>query len=355
MLPLRCCAFLHVLLALSCLQGADALAEAATSKTGRMHLRSGGVVGVDKDTSAAAAQGPAPAPAPAAAPAPGPAPGPAEALATTISADVPAGASTIEVASTDGFGVGDTIFIGNVSSGEVETKAIIGFGSIILDSPLAKAYPAGTAVTAASSLTGPLPTTTKAANTLVVNNPMAETVEEMDEMVEAEKEVLNPLDPLSILKEQLSANVWLQEELEEKQNSLKEEVYRAKLANDVEAVARETTPGVAEMLGDMRRQMHSLAAPFYEKAVEDQLKDLKTREKSLLEQIEAEEDTPSTTTPPPVLKKEAEKVEVQPEPEEKETSEEKKRLYVICFILMLGMLAICAVLAMRRRRQDNTA
>lgn len=343
MLSWRCSTFLLLVLVTLRIDGADALAAEA-SKAGRMHLRSSGVVEGQQDTAKVADPAPAPAPAPVGAP--GPAPAPAAGVATVLSADVPAGATTIEVESSEGFGVGDTILIGNVSSGEVETKAVLGFGSIILDSPLAKAYPKGTAVTVAAFLQAPLPTTSS--TTL---NPVAQTVAEMDEMVNAEKEVLNPTDPLSILKEQLSANVWLQEELEEKQDSLKEEVYRAKLANDVEAVARETTPGVAQMLGDMRRQMHSLAAPFYVKAIDGQLKDLKAREKSLLEKIAAAEAAPESTTPPPV-KKEVEKVEVQ-QPEEPQSSNESNRLYVICFVMLLGMIAICCVLSARRRRNTQ--
>lgn len=341
MLSWRCSTFLFLVLATLRIDGGDAL-TAEAGKAGRMHLRSSGVVEGQQEKAAEPAPAPAPAPSPAGAP--GPAPAPAAGVATALSADAPAGATTIEVESSEGFGVGDTILIGNVSSGEVETKAVLGFGSIILDSPLAKAYPKGTAVTVAAFLQAPLPTTS---TTL---NPVAQTVAEMDEMVKAEKEVLNPTDPLSILKEQLSANVWLQEELEEKQDSLKEEVYRAKLANDVEAVARETTPGVAQMLGDMRRQMHSLAAPFYVKAIDGQLKDLKAREKSLLEQISAAESAPESTTPAPV-KKEVEKVEVQkPEEPESTSSSETSRLYVICFVMLLGMIAICCVLSARRRR-----
>eukprot|EP00929_Paragymnodinium_shiwhaense_P007664 TRINITY_DN111572_c0_g1_i1.p1 TRINITY_DN111572_c0_g1~~TRINITY_DN111572_c0_g1_i1.p1 ORF type:complete len:329 (+),score=112.87 TRINITY_DN111572_c0_g1_i1:116-1102(+) len=323
------CSLLPCLLALSQLTGAAALGESVSRAHSRMHLRSG------------MRQDGEPAPAPAGAPGPAP----QAAVTTKLSAEAPAGATTLEVESSEGFGVGDTVIVGNETDGE--QKAIIGFGSIILDSALEKAYPAGTVVTLAGVMQPP-PSTTLVAT--AAKDPVAETVAEMDEMVKAEKEVLSPTDPLALLKQQLSANEWLQDELEEKQDSLKEEVYRAKLANDVEAVAKETTPGVAQMLGDMRRQMHALAAPFYVRAIDGQLKDLKDREKTLLKEIE-EKESGSTTTTAPVKREETFEMKAkEPEPVQRGSEDERTRLYVICGIAILGMLAMCGLLAMRRRR-----
>ena len=62
-----------------------------------------------------------------------------------------AGSSEIDVASTDGFNVGDTIIINPGGSNE-ETNQIIGFGSFILDSPLQFDHEAGEPVVLVPSM-----------------------------------------------------------------------------------------------------------------------------------------------------------------------------------------------------------
>lgn len=118
---------------------------------------------------------------------------------------------------------------------------------------------------------------------------MAEAMRSMDDMVEAERVALDPSDPLAKLKGELAAQVWLEDQLEEKVDDMKEEVYRGKIAIAEGAVAKETTPGMANMLGDMRREMHALAAPFYSKVLRGQIAEIKVREKELLAEIERHE------------------------------------------------------------------
>lgn len=108
----------------------------------------------------------------------------------------------------------------------------------------------------------------------------------MDAMVEAERQALDPADPLARLKGELAAQVWLEDQLQEKVVDMKEEVYRGKIALAEGAVAKETTPGMANMLGDMRREMHALAAPFYTKVLRGQIAEVSAREKALLAEIE---------------------------------------------------------------------
>lgn len=144
---------------------------------------------------------------------------------------------------------------------------------------------------------------------------VAETVQQMDKMVEMERRIMDPADPLSKLKEELAATVWLREQLEEKDNDMKEEVYRGKIAIAQEAVAKETTPGVARMLGDMRREMHALAAPFYSKVIREQIASLQAKEKGLLAQIESQAPAP----PPPA----AEELEAPREVKLEKPAEEK--------------------------------
>ena len=67
----------------------------------------------------------------------------------------PSGTTRLEVASTEGFAVGDLIRIG--SSAGSETGTIVGFGSIILQNPLVGSYAAGTPVELIAHA-GPTPT-----------------------------------------------------------------------------------------------------------------------------------------------------------------------------------------------------
>lgn len=138
---------------------------------------------------------------------------------------------------------------------------------------------------------GMVPVVEAAAPTVVATQTEAPSVEDMqtsiDKMVEAEREVINQSDPLSQLKEELAATEWLEDQLAEKMTDMKEEVYRAKIVSAEQALSKETgSPGTAEMLGDMRLQMHALAAPFYNKVLEEEMDGLKERKHSLVEKIE---------------------------------------------------------------------
>lgn len=65
-------------------------------------------------------------------------------MQTVVVDPVPAGVKELEVVSEDGFVVGDTVVISG--GGNSETRAIAGFGSIVLDSPLEYTYPAGSRI-----------------------------------------------------------------------------------------------------------------------------------------------------------------------------------------------------------------
>jgi hypothetical protein len=64
---------------------------------------------------------------------------------TVVAEPAPAGVKELEVVSQDGFVVGDTVVI--TGGGNSETRAIAGFGSIVLDAPLEHTYPAGSSIT----------------------------------------------------------------------------------------------------------------------------------------------------------------------------------------------------------------
>lgn len=79
---------------------------------------------------------------------------------TVLTAPAGVGATRLEVESTDGFAVGDTIVIGSGASAERST--IVGFGSILLAAPLSGSFRAGDPV-ALDPSGGPTPTRTPTA------------------------------------------------------------------------------------------------------------------------------------------------------------------------------------------------
>lgn len=128
--------------------------------------------------------------------------------------------------------------------------------------------------------------------------PAAQVMEaKMQEMVDAEKAVMNPQDPLSQLRQQLAAYAWFEDKLFAELAGMSEDVYRGKIAKAEALVAKDTTPGVAKMLGDMRREMHALAAPMYTKVLEEQITEVQAKQKVILAQIAALEAGP---TPAPL-------------------------------------------------------
>merc|ERR1740139_1815675 len=100
------------------------------------------------------------------------------------------------------------------------------------------------------------------------------------------KEAMNPEDPQAQMKEELAALSWLEDELQDKYDGMEDENYRAKIAIAEMSLANETTPGTARMLGDMRREMHALAAPFFQKVLKEQMADIRRQKVSLLAKME---------------------------------------------------------------------
>lgn len=113
----------------------------------------------------------------------------------------------------------------------------------------------------------------------------------MEMLLKAEEEVMNPADPQARAKQELAANIWLEEQLKEKLDDMSEVAYRAKIEKAEKAVAGETTPGVAKMLGNMRREMHNFAAPFYRQALEHQMAEVHTKGLAMRKEIKAGEGT----------------------------------------------------------------
>eukprot|EP00929_Paragymnodinium_shiwhaense_P112672 TRINITY_DN8093_c0_g1_i1.p1 TRINITY_DN8093_c0_g1~~TRINITY_DN8093_c0_g1_i1.p1 ORF type:complete len:348 (+),score=142.58 TRINITY_DN8093_c0_g1_i1:221-1264(+) len=177
------------------------------------------------------------------------------------------------------------------------------------------------------------------------NQTVEELVYSIDKMVEAEKEVINPQDPVSMLKEELAAVEWLQDELSEKEDSMKEEVYRAKIVTAEQALAKETgSPGTAAMLADMRLQMHALAAPFYTKVLKEEMAGLQARKKELVNQIE----TAEGKTAEEEIEEDSEKAE-KPEPEKKSSS--GIDWTIVLLVILVSLFGAAFLFAYFARRQ----
>jgi len=70
-------------------------------------------------------------------------------MTTNLDEPVAAGATSVNVGSTAGLAVGSTITFSG--GGNSETKTVVGFASILLDSPLQFSYPAGSTISARPS------------------------------------------------------------------------------------------------------------------------------------------------------------------------------------------------------------
>merc|ERR1719238_1113611 len=91
-------------------------------------------------------------------------------------------------------------------------------------------------------------------------------------------------------EEELAGLLWLEKELNTKLTDLQEKKYEDKIAKEQKLVANETTAGVAGMLAAMREQMHRFGAPFYEKVLKEEIKDVKKKQQVLLKKINEGDD-----------------------------------------------------------------
>lgn len=151
-------------------------------------------------------------------------------------------------------------------------------------------------------------------------------VSEVDGMMEQMKQAMNPDDPKTQMREEVAALDWMEDELKTKLDGMKDENYRAKIAVDQLAVAKETTQGTAELLGDMRREMHALAAPFFEKVLEQEIAETQEKRRALLQKLEG---TPKAAEP------EAVKVEAVEKPEAPSAPYNPWVLFFVIIVLLL--------------------
>jgi len=112
-------------------------------------------------------------------------------------------------------------------------------------------------------------------------------------------------------KQELAGLMWIEETLEEKWDSRNDEEYKKKIEKEEKPVAEETSPGLANMLGEMREDMHEYALPFYKKVLKEKIEQIEKDQHQLILAIAADNSQ----------KKEKEETEPEKEKEEK-TKEE---------------------------------
>merc|ERR1712228_479834 len=83
----------------------------------------------------------------------------------------------------------------------------------------------------------------------------------------------------------MGALIWLERVLQQNLDSMDEESYRAKIAKSEAGLEKDSTPATANMLSKMRTEMHEFSVPFFEKAVKDELQDIRKRQKVILDKI----------------------------------------------------------------------
>jgi len=112
-------------------------------------------------------------------------------------------------------------------------------------------------------------------------------------------------------KADLARLMIMEEKLETKLDAVSGDKYKDRIAVDKKPVAEETTPGLANMLGSMREDMHEYVLPFYKDELEDKIEDLEKEQHQLVQSIATEENG-----------SEKEDVKEEKEPEKKKEKEE---------------------------------
>lgn len=165
----------------------------------------------------------------------------------------------------------------------------------------------------------PAPAAAAAPSTAPAPGPLTEHLKEdeevqMQEMMMDASEMLEDHgidNPRSKHKQELAGLMWIEETLEDKLDSLNDEEYKKKIEKEEKPVADETSPGLANMLGEMREDMHEYALPFYKKVLKEKIEEVQKDQHQLV--LAIADDT-----------KEAEKKEKEEKEPEKEKEEKKK-------------------------------
>lgn len=101
------------------------------------------------------------------------------------------------------------------------------------------------------------------------------------------QEVMDAKSPKAKLQRKLVSLIWLERVLQQNLASIDEKAFADKIAKSKTGLEKDTTPATAEMLSNMRTEMYEFSAPFFQKAVRDELEDIRDRQQKLLNKITA--------------------------------------------------------------------
>jgi len=104
------------------------------------------------------------------------------------------------------------------------------------------------------------------------------------------QEVMDAKSPKAKLQRKLVSLIWLERVLQQNLASIDETAFADKIAKSKTGLEKDTTPATAEMLSNMRTEMYEFSAPFFQKAVKEELEDIRARQQKLLNKIIAIDD-----------------------------------------------------------------
>jgi hypothetical protein len=119
-------------------------------------------------------------------------------------------------------------------------------------------------------------------------------------LLQSEAEVVLPDDKKAQLRKKLVALIWLEKVLQQNLDSLDDEAFRSRISQVKAQLAKDSTPGTADMLSGMRTEMHEFSAPFFETVVREELTQVRAKQKAVLLEIAALDDggnEPAVLTP----------------------------------------------------------
>lgn len=125
---------------------------------------------------------------------------------------------------------------------------------------------------------------------------LASSMSPMASFLASEAKVMESTSPKAKLQQQVVSLIWLEQVFKQNLNSMEEESYRAKVAENQAALEKEGSKETAKMVSDMRTQLNEFSSPFFRKAVQEELKEIEARKQVLLDKIVGDSDTEKKET-----------------------------------------------------------
>lgn len=136
---------------------------------------------------------------------------------------------------------------------------------------------------------------------------------------------------------------------------------KKKIEKEEKPVAEETSPGLANMLGEMREDMHEYAMPFYKKVLKEKIESLEKDQHQLVlviadeaKQAEAKVEKGEKEEKEPAEEKEEEKKEIEepaPAPEKKGKMSVGNNTIIVAATAVVILGALAYILMQRGRSQ----